>query len=134
MSYFKVVSVEGRKLFSAVACPGIRVRYQAGEWNYPVIPNSKLFVFDDYDVALRWAMEYFNDSNKFRIYACEVSNPRRIQIVGKLCYDAVDANRFWNERGGKKFFKSNYLVNYPDNTIGCDAIFLNERIKYDHRF
>ena len=85
MKWFKITTDD---LKSAVVGPKTKIQYSIGEWTYPVIPNSKLFVYRE--------DEFFGQvgSNE-RAFECEVMEPELLEFRAEsFTLDEV-IRRFW---------------------------------------
>lgn len=72
--YYKVIHVNGitKDLESCIVNDTDLVQiYTPGEWTYPRIPNTKLFVFDLYESAKEFA-ERENFHRNFELWECEI--------------------------------------------------------------
>lgn len=84
---YKVIRVVDDRLYSAMIYPDSQdnpsqylqnkyeklkdwsIEYEVGEWAYPIIPNSHIFVFSNLD----WAKTFAGSSaNQLHIYECEI--------------------------------------------------------------
>lgn len=110
--YYKVVRED---MESMVKLPDdFKVTYKIGEWVEPKVKNTKLFVFDSFQMAA----EFISSHNTYRaIYECEVKNPGKPKFLGQIW----DINSFWK----LKWLKKNlYGVRKkaPTGTISCDSV------------
>lgn len=100
---------------------GISIKYSLGEWTFPKIKGSKLFVFEDLNLARKYA----NFCCQKILYECEVKNPKEKGPASSYhIFEILKAIR------QKK--KYSHLINYknvPDGTIFCDAVKLIERVR-----
>lgn len=91
--------------------------YEPGEWRYPVINNSKLFIFKE----LSDARSMCDGDETVEIWECEVENPEFAEYMKGANF--IDYDEFWNTL---EYFEK-YEVD--DGTYYCDAIKLIRRIK-----
>lgn len=68
--YYKVCHIIDGKLKSAYSI-GAKLSYQVGAPTVPIIPGSKLFVFDNKEAAIKWCP----DRSTFGVFPCLVTNP-----------------------------------------------------------
>ena len=115
--YYKVVSIIDDKFYSALTYGQIQdfhVNYKIGEWAYPIIENSKLFVFDNLDRAERYCRMQFTTKEVvdgvIQIFSCEVLNPTKI-------------HKFWEK--GETIYDCPLLL----GAVLCDAVKLIERVQ-----
>lgn len=120
---FKVVkNIDGR-LYSVISPLQSRVEYKVGEWVYPNIVNSKLFVFDT--IA---NVNFFLEDKKYHrdisIYSCEVKDP----VIGQIITSCEDYNIyfFWGSSHPNPFMGPCFSA--PCGTILCSAVKLLEKI------
>lgn len=116
MTYYKVTSDYG---WSARGFLTPRaVKYPIGEFAYPKLKNSKLFVFGDLESALT-----FIDMGE-EVYACEVQNPSKAKLCAKYSPDVED---FWRLKAAKKSVRKISMPT-PKNTYFCDAVKLIKKV------
>lgn len=101
---------------------GLSIRYAIGNWTYPKIKRTKLFVFKDLEAAKKIVGR---DKSHYSIYSCEVKNPKDYGPV-----NVYDSENLLQAIKNKKKYK--HLINMkfvPGGTIFCDAVKLIEEIK-----
>lgn len=103
---FKVVK---QNLTSFIAFGKWTVQYKIGEFVYPNIPQSKLFVYDNFRDALDYAR-----FDKDLVFEVEVINPTRIFKFPSMNEVYSD---FWNKQKVNHHFM---MESY--NTYVCDAV------------
>lgn len=108
--YYKVV----RKGLSSVFGGKYRIVYKIGEWTFPVLQESKLFVFTDLAKALRFCdVELGVDGE---IYECEVFDISEAE----WCGPPNEPEMYW-------IGKRNYQL-VPDYTIFASAVKLTKKV------
>lgn len=122
--YYKVVEKYTLKSFLAarykmdglILPDKYQITYIIGEWVYPKVKNSKLYVFDDIEKAKRYA---YGGADIYSIYRCKVKNPLKTSIIG-----------VWNcPHYFKDFVNEPWKTDIaPSNTIMCDAVLLTSRV------
>lgn len=115
MSYFvKITSTRLKSLMTEFLPKEYQIQYKIGEFVYPSNPNSGLFVYKTDEPI-------FKSENNFRVFSCEVINPRRIHRICDLHYIEEKANLdlFW-EKGYNYESCFHYI---------CDAVKLVKEIK-----
>ena len=91
------------------------VRYKIGEWVSPVIPNSKLFVFDTLENVRLYADKF---SYPYKcIFQCEVKNPVRVK---RIPFSLEDVYQFWIKRLAKK--RNIMTMPAPKGTLLVDKV------------
>lgn len=122
--YYKVLAIRNKKLYSWAtnwALPkGSWIRYKVNQTTWPKITNSKLFVFDNLQKAIK-EVGFWNDTTKVRIYECEVANPILCRNNVSFAVDLCDIINFW------LYSTSAYKV-VPDGTYLCDAVKITKRV------
>jgi len=127
--HYKVVSIIDDKFYSALTYGQIQdfhVNYKIGEWAYPIIENSKLFVFDNLDRAERYCRMQFTTKEVvdggIQIFSCEVLNPT---TQGRMCefVGGWAIHRFWET--GETMYDCPLLL----DAVLCDAVKLIERVQ-----
>ena len=97
--YYKVVFCDrGGRLWSVMfntICSSSRVEYKIGEWAYPLIPFSRLFVFSDYFHARKFAGMY-GKNRGIKIFECEAKEPEEIKCISA---SFVEYEKFWEKMG-----------------------------------
>lgn len=93
------------------------IQYKVGEWVAPIIPNSKLFVFGSFEMAVNF---HGVGNNAFRIFECEVGNP----IVQKYIWWYSDEHQY------EKFWQGCFEHNIPAPTgsFGADKVKLVKEV------
>lgn len=111
----KVYKVTTEKLSSLVICiRGITVEYKVGEWTFPTIPNSGIFVFLDKGKAIQYARS--NGTNN-RVWECEA--PKAFKIFKIADYDAMPAMKaYW----GRNINRRNYKYACINAPPGCYVV------------
>ncbi len=117
--YYKVVSpalissrtrwwCERKQLIDLVV-----LQYSTTEWIIPLLPNSKLMVFNTLKAALKFA-----DPDE-RIFRCEVIKPRRARYVSAR---SGFADKFW-------IGDASYLKPAPIGTYFADSVKLVSEVE-----
>lgn len=128
MKAYKVLCRKSKKLFSINAInkgnPAV-VRYFRNKWIFPKFKKSKLFAFDDLEMAKRFALMW-RDSV---VYEAEVKNPQTPKL-NSLVWSNSDTSKleyvdFWQNPEGAAW----YGREVPVNTLLCDAIKIIKPIK-----
>jgi len=117
--YYKVVN---KFLDSARASEwdGFSIKYKIGEFVYPTLKNSKLFVFDNLESAKDFA---YKDWDK--IFECEVVNPSKAKYMATFVSCIED---FWAAKNRKESVKG-YADKAVSGTIFCDAVKLIKKVE-----
>lgn len=101
---------------------GLSIRYSIGDWTYPKVKRTKLFVFKDLQAARNLVGR---DKSYYSIYSCEVKNPKDYGPVNinntEVLLEAI--------KNKKKYKHLINMKSVPDGTIFCDAVKLIEEIK-----
>jgi hypothetical protein len=133
-TYYKVVSVRyDGQYYSALTHPtDFTLRYPIGEWVHPRIKGSKIFIFDNYDSAERFAKTSQRNCSWGGtpcICECEAQGVSKTGIsgVGRTTYYAGILRRLFRLRAHKKAFRSlwkNHKTNHrlPTGTVFADSI------------
>ena len=91
--YYKVVAHDGGS--SVTSNRNVRLKYEVGKVTTPVIPNSKIFVFNNHSAAMQYRM------GNERIFLCTAKNPKPVNIyildLLELYKDRVI--KFWENHG-----------------------------------
>lgn len=117
--YYKVVNRDLKSCCENHNFPEhFRVQYKIGEWTYPVISNTRLFLFR----FLSDAEHFKNGDYNWLIYSCHAKN---VAKVNKLSYIS-DIEYFWKLK--KKHRKLYNYILAPNGTYSCSAIKLIEKI------
>jgi hypothetical protein len=125
--YYKVVTNNYNRLFSSFVVDGgptdFIVEYFVGEWSYPTIKKTRLFVFNDFIDAENFAVLSLGHS----IYECEVKNPRKNPTIMSR-FSCIQ--KYWELRFQKKktghFCRNSYL---SSGCSSCDAVKLIKKVK-----
>ena len=103
------------------------VKYSINNWTVPKVKNTKLFAF----TGLTAAKEFMNNSlsEGFRIFTCEVKNPRKKPTI---IFSFSEVVEYWRLRKQKK--KTSHIAirtkyKYGGSCISCDSIKLLEEVK-----
>lgn len=103
--------------------------YPKNKWIKPEIEGTKLFVCDTLDNALDM-LNYFTCSyDNFKVFKCEVKNPRRKSRMLSLDFSTNKTNilkRFFTKISSIKMFNKK---NTPKGTYICDKLKLIKAIK-----
>ena len=118
MIYYKVLR---ENLLSATTYTrGVEVQYKVDEWIKPQVENTKLMVFETFELAKRFCDKLCGQRY---IYSCEVANPQ--PAPAKLCsvWSEQKYGAFWENKVNEN------LINLPSpqGTIICDAVKLIEQ-------
>lgn len=131
--YYKVVRVieDGRMVSSThLGCKNylnkVMVTYRLGEWTYPILPKSRLFVFS----TLKAARSFFLPTSKglvsvFRIFECEVENPIPFKVVPGMLETYTLYRNFWQD----KEINTRLLSCPPNKTVGVTAVKLIRKVR-----
>jgi len=119
--YYKCLS--GQK--SVIGLSDISLYYTLNEWVYPVIPNSKLFVFDTLESAQK---AYLGD----KIFECEVLGvPESPSYIA----DIYEVKNFWRNINAKHSLDFHIAHDLPPvGTLLVDAVKITKlisEVKYD---
>jgi hypothetical protein len=130
--YYKLLSVKGQAKLSIVseAAPAfwkrLALKYHPGKWRKPLIPNSKLYVFESLDAAKRFA-ERRASSNRCQIWSCKIKPSNECPSKADCPFTANEIKRFWaNPR------TSATADIAPAGTVFADAVMILEKV-YDFR-
>ena len=130
--------------------PKLTIQYERGEWVYPKLESSRLFVFDSVRHVRIWRKQ--QNREHFPIYKCEVKNPStngiflillsslQIGLIEKM-WDEFNYSRLRKELLGRKdgcnngmggsaslASKEHNILDAPNGTVWCDAVKLVEQI------
>lgn len=110
----KVYKVTTRSLTSVNAkMPETKIKYKVGEWVFPTIPNSGIFVFLSASMALRYAW-----TTPFSIvWECEAPKASKISKMPNF-YDLVKIRGFW----GNGINRRNYRYTYEPAPKGSYVV------------
>lgn len=106
---------------------GYILEYKKDEWTIPLIKNSDLMCFDDFESA----KEMSSKSESLVVYECSVKNPKKKGIFLQLFYEHAhlyllkDILKLKEKR--KRFLNHVSGCPYKD-TIFCSAIKINEQV------
>ena len=117
--YYKVVDrVCGHYISVMVGGSDIGIKYSVGEFAYPTLKGSKLFVFDDLQIAI--------DFGKVVgcVFECEVINPFEYNGGIAKWYRPEEIRLFWENQ--LQFSSSRNAIK---NTVLCDAVKLVREIE-----
>lgn len=110
---YKVVKINFGKLwsFNIQKIGPYKLNYEIDKWTYPVISDSKLFVFKEYEEAYRYLEGLHLEScDRFAIYDCSVINPMKLlKVCGSHCEATIGY----------------YEFDLPTGTILCDAVMIH---------
>lgn len=120
--FWKVVRNDGEFLWSYIKNfsdigENILVKYEIGQWAFPVIPNSKLFCFKTKEAALNSCGNIIGDE-AWEVEVGSVETPAR-QIPDVLEEEIVD---FWLTGDGLN------LAFCPNDTVWTDKVKLIKKI------
>lgn len=125
--YYKF-TLGNMKSFSEVTFPDADwiITYRLNEWIAPRLENSKLFVFKDLDLILKFMRKQSRLLYAFCLFECEVKNPSPMI----LCNFYPNMILFWKNID---YILSNpaCMENYnrpPVGTIGVDEVYLTKEI------
>lgn len=136
MVYYKVVSCRNLKennykdsYMSAMgmypeSVNQIYVEYKIGEWTYPQIKNSKLFVFNNRINAYTYYFSLCKDTHPYLLcFECEIGEifPTPSSIVLYRSFETF--NKYWN---GNRI-NDIHLFNPPSGTILTDKVKLLQK-------
>ena len=150
--YYKVIIEETRKSFITLNTPDIYYKYQymgvkypTKEWAKPIIPYSKLFVFDcEHYASLFINAEYYEEDDWTseeeiyhpKIVPCYIKNPIKIkELMLHFTGDTLNNGpiSYWqdfkkNKKNLRRFFEKNrsILRPAPKGTVFCDAVYCLE--------
>jgi hypothetical protein len=133
--YYKVVSENMRSSCSCFAefsslpsdvVNNFTVKYKIGEFVYPNVKHSKLYVFESLKDAKYFVSDIFwaTDKNTY-IYECEVINPKPAKT---LLFGFDNINDFWRCKKNKKKISDFSKNDKNDVSIECDAVKLLYKI------
>jgi hypothetical protein len=114
---------------SIIGLSDISLYYTLNEWVYPVIPNSKLFVFDSLDNAKRCpGFKVFD----FQIFECEVLGvPESPYFISQI----FKVKDFWKRINKEQLPDFNNMhILPPVGTLLVDAVKITKlisEVKYD---
>ncbi len=119
--YYKIVRPENSKLFSYIMGRDIGkgLQYIPQEWTRPVIPKSKIFIFNTLGAAISF---FSKEENLAEIWEVEAINPQPLLVKSR---DISRAEVFWNGDNSTKQIYGNIP---PFGTIGADEIFLKKKV------
>ena len=83
------------------------LEYKIGEWTFPIVQSSRLFVFDSLEHAQMFAMK------SEKIFSCHVISPRPAKF---MCSFVIDFPKFW--KGRKKGIRGFAR----DGTLFCKGV------------
>ena len=89
----------------------IGINYPVGEFAYPTLEGSKLFVFDSLKAAIDFG------ENIGYIFECEVINPVKYTGYVAKWYNTQQVKTFWKNKLASECTR--YAVS---NTVLCDAV------------
>lgn len=119
-TYYKVVNPE---LKSCCANPGFpeeyRVQYKLNEWVKPVMPNTRLFIFDSINDA-----EWFRHRMglHYKVYPCYA---KKVARVKKLAAPMNIVN-FWKFKKLHRKIDRYLLTDLPRGTLSCSEVMLKD--------
>jgi hypothetical protein len=117
---YKVVRVTDNGLVSTNdSCPH-PVRYVLGERILPTIKHSKLFVFDSFEHAKRFA------SNEQEIWMVLANNPEPASCRMHTWDDSYRYEEYW-KMSLKEREDYAYSYNCPKGTLFCDSLWMLQR-------
>lgn len=96
---------------------GCSFEYQKRKWNKPSIPNSKFFVFDTVQDAIRY------DGNAGEVWACAATGVATINSRLQIFGGSSNTKKFWN--GGKI---DEELLSTGKHYTVCDELFLLRKV------
>lgn len=122
---YKVVRVRGDKLLSAWVdgIDSLSQIYKIGQWTYPKLNGTKLFVFNDLDNARTFISNIdCMQSYRLQIYQCHVLNPvyEYDKFINSL-YRLVCIIRDYNEETTLKEMRE-YSTPCSYKSVYCDAV------------
>lgn len=133
-SYFKVVTKDLKSFISCMdesrRISKYVIQYDLNKIIYPAVDNSKLFVFENFNNALKFKQLNESQCTPLDIYVCHVINPEICLSIGCRCgiidYDAIDL--YWNptEAGIYHYL---YTKTPPTGTIQCEAVQLLAKVE-----
>lgn len=99
------------------------IQYKINEWTYPIVPYTKLMVFDNFSEAY-----IFNSIEKGIIYECQVKNPSKIGFNVSL------SSIYYKYPQLLKLIKNNksyscYRNFAPESTIFVKAVKLIKKVE-----
>lgn len=104
-----------------------RVQYKENEWVFPNLEGSKLFVFCDKKLAIK-----FTDNMLGMLYICQVQNPiKKAPFVPEIKIEPMRTFNIWKNYKNKKGYKKliyDLTAKPPEGTIWCDAVKLENLI------
>ena len=118
--YYKVVSTYHNL---SILCWKYRIHYIVGQWVYPNLRGTKIFVFDNLEEAKKFAGN---------IYECEVINPtpgHKYNLFAYGCginYDRIE--QMLKLKLAKKKFTHLKMGFIPKGTVMCDAVKLIKQV------
>jgi hypothetical protein len=92
----------------------------------PKIPNSKIFVFENSDEAVRWGKDrLMHDWPELELWEAEGINPSQVPLIVPLWASnfSMQVSKLWNNQEVKSTSCP------PACTLGCEGILLTKRIK-----
>ncbi len=118
MKYYKIVSTNSEGKFFSLSPPHrCHLEYKIGEWTVPIIPNSKIFIFN----SLHDAQNY-NESN-FPIFEVYAEGIHPLQYRVSTVFNVGDVTLFWS-----KPIREYAYFETPKGTIGADRVKLIKRV------
>lgn len=140
-TYYKVLTIEpDNRLTSICQIDDVvgydrekALEYLPNQWTRPIIEGSKLFVFDSYLHAIKFAEKM--DCTRSAIWECQVKNPLRMNRIASVrswyieefWYVWMDAKaRHANIRNLVSDFA--HTFNAPNGTFGASAVKLTKEV------
>lgn len=138
---YKILRVENnlltRRLYSFIGKDMGGIEYFKTKINRPKIPNSKLFVFNTLDDAIK----LMDNTSSYEIWTCECENLAAPYKIMNFSFVYNHAYEFWNNINMSKFkdrcemdFSCKDwdrfvpLMNAPEGTLVCDSLKLIEKV------
>lgn len=130
--YYKVVTNDLKSIITSTTSTVYGVQYKVGEYVEPILQNTQLFVFNDYESAVQFTSKIYRIYCR-RIFKCKIKNPSKITLYIANCWSDKLLNKILKIKRDKK--KYTQLLPkaiddpLPSNTIGASAVMLMEEIK-----
>jgi hypothetical protein len=130
--YYKVVDHNKKSFFysrigsESELLDSLCVIYKLGEFVYPKLPGSKLYVFDN----LASADNFFRHHRyRYDIYACEIKNPSKNVILTNWDCPYRIINMWKKRQMKKKYSHYTHDCDIYSGSVMCDAVKLIKRVE-----
>lgn len=118
--YYKVVASHGHGLYSSaiMKSPQWIASYRIGKKTLPRYVNSKLMVFDEFDLAVNFICCQFFGGKK-AILECDVENPTPGLFIPRIC---TDMHLFWDTHHKQLKMSAESVEVAPLGTYFVDSV------------